>query len=263
MTHGENGMRGSSVQDKIVYWFQAGGAPFTKALIVANVLTFLALILGRAYGLIAYLGFDTAAVFIKPWSVLTYPILGECGILCLIFSVYWLWIVGSSLERSWGTRGFALFFFGISAVSALGLYVGATILGERVNLANIALPLAAVTIAWAMLNPEQQILFMFVIPLKLKHLALLDAALVFLWFGQQNILLGVFGLVGCAASYWHVMHGRRTYFTPGRYEGIARDIRIRPTYAGRARNWNPIRWYKDYRQRKKLRDLFDRSDYHR
>jgi len=157
-----------------------------------------------------------------------------------------------------------VYFFIMSAISALGLYLGGVLIGTDVYLANIWLPLAGVTIAFAMSNPEQQILLFLVIPMKLKYLALLDVAFVFIGYAQSHLILGIFALCGCAATYWYVRSGgqilglgavgRRNY-------GKVLRIHVHERGDKPWKSWNPIRWYRERRRRKQIEDLFKRSGF--
>jgi membrane associated rhomboid family serine protease len=250
-------MIGDSPGEKIRYWLFSDRMPTVKLLIVANILSFLALTLFKVPG-IGQLGFSTLLVAVRPWTLVTYPLIGAMDILGLLFAAYWLWIAGGSLERSWGSQRFAIFFFAMSAISALGLLVGSFVTHAHVSAMGLWLPLAGITISFAMQNPEQQILFFFVLPMKLKYLALLDAAIVLVSYGQINLLLGVFALLGCAVSYWYVRAGARLELprrSPG-YQVEGNIIRIRQP---RGVRFNPLKWYKNYQDEKRLRDFLDRK----
>ncbi|MHB0913998.1 MAG: rhomboid family intramembrane serine protease [Armatimonadota bacterium] len=231
--------------DDFGYWLKRGGMPVTKGLMVVNAVT---LLLSALFKVNLPLAFNTLGFIREPWTALTYPLQSPLSLISVLFAFLWLWFAGGSLERSWGSRTFAIFFFVISAVSALGLFAGSLITGVPVALEGLWLPLAGVTIAFAMLNPEQEILFYFVLPLKLKYLALLDVVFVLISYGQMNLLLGIFALSGCAAAYWYVRQGRGL----GRRSDNVIRIDTRPGKRGGG-------WYKERKERKQLEDLFRRS----
>ena len=241
-------------RNDLTYWLFKDRIPVTKILILVNILTFLAIAIFRVQGVLHFLGFYSPTAIAMPWTAFTYPLVGMNDLIGLLFAGYWLWFAGGSLERSWGSTTFGVYFFLMSAISALGLFVGSILTGIPVTVAGLWLPIAGVTVAFAMLNPEQQILFMFVIPLKLKYLALLDAALVFVSYGMKSPILGVFALAGCAVSLWYIRSGWRAGYRPSSYSDD-KIIRMRPRHGAR-RNLNPIKWYKDYQERKRLNNLF-------
>ncbi len=244
-------MRGYTTQEKISYWLFADRIPVTKLLIVSNVVTFLAITLFDLGIIPAYLSFTTQTLISAPWTLVTYPLVGMCGVLCLLFQGYWLWVAGGSLERSWGSAKFARFFFIMSAVSALGLLAGSVFAKEPIEATGLWLPLAGVTIAFAMMNPEQQILFFLIIPLKLKYLALIDVAVVLVSYGQVHLALGVCALAGCAYSYACVR--------PGWWSSFPRPDDGKIVRVHRRAAFSPLRAWKEHREREKLKRLFERS----
>jgi len=259
-------VRGYSTTDKISYWLFSDHIPLTKALIVLNIATFILMALFRqsigAY-LNYFLGFDTISALKMPWTFVTYPIIAASGgVISILFSAYWLWMAGGSLERSWGTQRFAMFFLLASVISAAGLFAGGVVISTlfagnvpHIFLAGLWLPIAAVTIAFAMLNPEQQIMFMFVLPLKLKYLALIDVVMVLVSYGSNHILLGIFALAGCAYAYWFVRPGR--FSMPARKQrGEVVRVFDKPNLL---RRLNPFTRIKEYRDKQKLKKLFERS----
>ncbi len=252
-------MRADHIQYKIERWLFHDGIPVTKVVILSNIVTFIAIVLFRMEVIVSYFTFSSSNFFAMPWTIVTYPLVGIFGgIIYMLFALYWLWLAGGSLERSWGSRAYAAFFFITSALTAIGLYMGSILANTSVRAGGLWLPIAAVTVAWAMLNPEQQILFMFFIPLKLKWVALIGAGIVFIDYGSQNLILGVFALLGCAAAYWYVKNGLAFNISSPRRRTSDNVIRINPRH-GRRRTLNPLKWYREYRQRKRLEDLFKRS----
>jgi len=236
-------------------WLLKDGIPAVKLIILANVLTFFLLIF-HAGGVRNYLSFYPPSFSSAPWTAFTYPLLGLGDVISLLFAGYWVWVAGGMLERAWGTRGFSVFFFLMSAVTALGFYIGNLITGQPVELAGLWLPLAGVTIAFAMRNPEETILFFFVVPLKLKYLALIDVLLVFAAYGSGNIIMGVFALLGCAFSYLYVRRIREGFhgsMTDGRI------IYVNPSERKQGRGL--MGKYREYKENKKLKDFLGRPKF--
>ena len=250
-------MRGSTTTDKISYWLFADRIPLTKILIISNIITFVLLALFKVAAIPYFLGFYSESFIMMPWTILSYPFVGACcGVISLLFSAYWLWWAGGSLERSWGTRTFGFYFFTMCAISALGLYLGSMVTGVPTNVLGLWLPIAGITVSFAMLNPEQQILFMFIIPLKLKYLAILDVAMVLISYGRITPLLGVIALAGCAYAYWYVRPGRFAFS-----ERKPRGQVVRVFNRGFLHKLNPFGWVRNYRDQKRLKRLFDRTDW--
>jgi len=254
-------MRQRFDREAIAYWLFKDRIPVTKALIVVNAATFFAVTLFALGSLVDYTECATNTVQRMPWTLVVYPLIGSGGVIAVLFSCYWLWFAGGGLERSWGSTKFAAFFLSMSAISAAGVLLGGWLVGQMtgllpvVGVTGLLLPLAGATIAFAMMNPEQEILFFLIVPMKLKYLALLDVALVLLGFGRPYILIGILALLGCAYSYWYVKGARFEWSPRARRDNVTR-VRPRRSLLGRL---NPFSRSKARRERERLRKLFEDS----
>jgi len=86
-----------------------------------------------------------------------------------IFSIYWVWLVGSNLENEWGSFKFNVFY----VIGMLGTTVAAALTAPQSNFwLNTSL-----FFAFATLFPNYQILLFFVIPIRIKWLGMLSGAL--------------------------------------------------------------------------------------
>lgn len=96
-------------------------------------------------------------------------------------SAYFYYWIGSLLEREWGTARFNCFFLtGVLLNIVFGLVFGVASI-HYVNLSMF--------FAFAFLFPDMRVLFMFILPMKVKWLAWIDAAL-FGWEILQSLLAG-------------------------------------------------------------------------
>ena len=101
---------------QVSYSFGPGAlSPAIKALIWANVAMYLLAL--AVPSIVVYLGLLPAAVITRFffWQPVTYMFLHE-GLLHLLFNMLALWMFGTELERTWGTR----FFLRYYAVTGLG-----------------------------------------------------------------------------------------------------------------------------------------------
>ncbi len=255
-------MRYQTTNDRIRYWLFVDRIPVTKLVILANVLTFLIMALTRSPMLMGWMGFNTARVVAAPWTVFTYTLVAYMGPISLLFACYWLWWAGGTLERSWGSGTYGVFFFGVSAITVLSIFAGTLLFQLNISVVGLWLPIAAITVAYAMLAPDQQILFFFVLPLKLKYLALIDIVLVLV---SYRLPLGIFALAGCAVGYFYVTKIRvgsgyhhvrnESYRTEDNRSFLRGDIRET------VRRFNLPARYREHRERERLRRLFERSNY--
>ena len=91
------------------------------------------------------------------------------SLLLTALSLYFYWMIGSTLEREWGSTKFTVFYFmGVILNMLLGFVTGYATM-TYVNLSMF--------FAFATLYPETRFLVFFIIPVKVKWLAWIDAAL--------------------------------------------------------------------------------------
>lgn len=189
--------------DRFIESIRRSDTPFTMFLLLATVAAFtISLFNQGAAFLVGAFGFVAPHHLAQPWRMFTYPVLTLFpDILGLLFNGLGLWFLGGSLERSWSTRGFAAFWLALSAVTALSMSLGAAIAGGGIGVGAF-LPIAAMFITWAMLNPEMTIHFYGIIPVKAKWMALGTALYLFFSYAAGHPLLGFFALGGSAFGFW-------------------------------------------------------------
>ena len=86
----------------------------------------------------------------------------------LAVMLYFYYFIGTTLEREWGTTKFTVFYvFGVILNIIVGFLVG----GATMNYVNLSM-----FFAFATLFPDTQVLLFFIIPVKIKWLAWIDAA---------------------------------------------------------------------------------------
>lgn len=102
------------------------------------------------------------------WRVITFVFEPPpASLLFVVFVLYLYWMIGSALEANWGTFRFNVYYL----VGVLGTIVTGLITGYATNYyLNMSLFLA-----FAMLYPNMEMRLFFLIPIKLKYLALLDS----------------------------------------------------------------------------------------
>lgn len=99
----------------------------------------------------------------------------ETGIFALIEFYFFYWI-GNTLEQYWGTTRFNIFFFMGVILTIIFDFVLYFITGVSYQITAVYIFLS-MFFAFAALFPDMQVLFMFIIPVKMKWLAILDALL--------------------------------------------------------------------------------------
>jgi hypothetical protein len=118
---------------------------------------------------VGYLEFDIARILHgEAWRIVTWlAIPPSYSPIWALFSLYWLYAMGTALESEWGALKY-LFYF---VAGSLGTMIAAAISGAPASNASFLLTLF---LAFATLWPDYEIRVFFFIPVKVKWLALLS-----------------------------------------------------------------------------------------
>jgi len=162
--------------------------PAVKAILFANVGAFLLTYIAGDV-LIGLLGLSPKAVFEQAqiWRVATYLFLHDPnGFTHILFNMLSLWMFGVDLERRWGTPAFVRYY----AITGIGAGIATAVIALLPFDATRAMydvptigasgAIYGLLLAWAVLFPNRQILFMFIFPLPARVAALLMGAMSFL-----------------------------------------------------------------------------------
>ncbi len=108
------------------------------------------------------------------WRLISFVFIPpSTGVLAFIAFYFYYWI-GSTLEQQWGTGQFTIYFFTGVILTILYGFLIYFITGRSVSLSSTYIFLS-MFFSFAALFPDMQVLFMFIIPVKMKYLALVDA----------------------------------------------------------------------------------------
>lgn len=146
-------------------------------IIVGNVLVWLFSMMDTTGTLMGYLYFSPYHILHgQVWRLVTFALIPEStSLLSLALSLYFYYFIGSTLERQWGQAKFTIYYisgmvftivYGFVIYFITGINCGAT--ATYINLSMF--------FSFATLFPETRVLLFFIIPIKIKWLALVDAA---------------------------------------------------------------------------------------
>jgi hypothetical protein len=104
------------------------------------------------------------------WRLITFVFIPpSMSLLWALIILYFYYFIGSSLEHEWGSFRFNIYYF----VGMTGTALSAFVSGQSVTAFYLNLSLF---LAFAYIFPNYQILLFFIVPVKVKYLAWLDAA---------------------------------------------------------------------------------------
>ena len=128
------------------------------------------------FSLRSVLAFSRSAVMHgQIWRLVTFIFIPpDSNILFILFSLYFYWLIGNALENQWGAFRFNVYYLcGIVCTLIAGLITGYAT-NSYLNL--------SLFLAFALMYPDYQVMVFFILPVKMKYLALLDVVGLVLMF---------------------------------------------------------------------------------
>lgn len=174
--------------------------------------------------LLERLSLDPSRVSSEPWRLVTYLFIPRSmHLFWVIFSLYWTWLVGRNLEHEWGAFKFNVYYL----LGAIGTTAVAWLTG--IPQGNFWLN-TSLFFAFATVFPNYEILVFFIVPIRVKWLALLTLALVGYYF--------IDGSVGVKAAIAIAFVNYLLFFT-GHLVALARGRQLQARQAARRASFRP------------------------
>lgn len=148
--------------------------------------------------LLQFLTFSRNAVLHgQIWRIISFIFIPERdNPFTMIFWLYLYWWIGSSLEAQWGGFNFNVYYFSGVIFSLIGGLLTGYATVHYINL--------SLFLAMAVINPNMQLLLFFFIPVKMKWLAWIDAAILlrsFFLSGMGGKVLIILSLLNFALFF--------------------------------------------------------------
>ena len=193
--------------------------PAVKAILFANIGVFIVTFVAPNFT-IGTLGLVPQAVLeqFQVWRLVTYLFVHDpANYAHILFNMLSLWMFGVDLEHRWGTRGFARYY----AVTGIGAGIGTVLISMLpfdvtrgiygVTTIGASGAIYGLLLAWAMLFPHRQILFMFIFPLPARVAATLMGAMAFFAAvsGRNGSVAEATHLAGLAAGWFYLQGPRK------------------------------------------------------
>ena len=162
--------------------------PAVRTIIIANVVVYL-LSLFVADPIIEFFGLTPSDVLLKlrVWQLVTYLFLhSPTQFAHILFNMLYVWMFGVDLEERWGTRNFVKYYFitGIGAGVSMILVSLLPFDATRASFTTVTIGASGavygILLAWALLYPHRQILFMLIFPLPSRVFVAIMGGIAFL-----------------------------------------------------------------------------------
>lgn len=164
--------------DRFCYKHPRFGIPnLMKFIVIGNVLIYLLDMFSRGYATLLCMFYPSAVLHGEVWRIITFLFVPVSGYSSSdMFSILWFamttlfyYYIGNALERQWGSTRFTVFYFlGAILNLIIGFAFQTSVTMYYVNMSMF--------FAFATLYPNLQFLLFFIIPVKAKWLAWIDAA---------------------------------------------------------------------------------------
>ena len=121
------------------------------------------------------LAFDAAAVLRgQVWRLVTFVFIPQSSGLWLFLFLYFYYFVGSTLEREWGPGRFTIYYLTGMLMTVIYGFITYFVTGRSYFMTSNYINLS-MFFAFATLFPDNIVLLFFIIPIKMKWLAVIDA----------------------------------------------------------------------------------------
>ncbi len=167
--------------DRFAYNHPRFGIPnLMRYIVFGNALVYL-LAVFAGYNAVSFLEFNWLAIKSgELWRLVTFIFMpgysSSREVIWLLFFLYLYYMIGTTLEREWGTAKFSLYYLsGVVLTVAAGVIM-ALVTGQNVFISGADYVNLSLFFAFAMLYPDTRFLILYIIPVKVKWLAWLDAA---------------------------------------------------------------------------------------
>jgi membrane associated rhomboid family serine protease len=211
---------------QVEYQFGPGRpTPAVKILLITNVVAYLLNLVVPAMTL--GLGLSPRDVFgsFAIWQPVTYMFLHDTGGFGhILFNMLSLWMFGTDLERTWGTRFFTKYYF-VTGIGAAVTTLALALFSDQVYWSVTVGASGAIyglLVAWAVCFPHRVIYFYFLFPIPARVFVLIVGAIAFLSSlgGPGSGIAHAAHLGGLVVGYVYLKSLRRRPFDELRYRWL-------------------------------------------
>ena len=183
-----------------------------RYIVASNAVIFVLSMFDRSGMLLQFLSMNPEAVLHgQIWRLATYVLIPTGSDFFIILTFIFYYWLGESLERLWGSAKFTVYYVSGMLLSALAAILVYLIDGINYPLYGAMYVNGALFIAYALINPDATVYIFFVLPIKMKWLAVVEGAL----YAVQVLRYASVGLWGMALMPIIAMLNLFVFFSPG------------------------------------------------
>lgn len=176
----------------------------SMAIIYVCVVSFFLQFIMRGYGYVEFFWLSPQLLLTKPWTLITH-IFVHANLTHLFINMLVLFFFGRELERRVGNRVFWNVFFTSGIVAAIGYTLTGT--GPMIGASGAIFGVFA---CMAVLAPEMRV-YVYFIPMRIKHVLVLFAIIDFLWIGAPDMIAHTAHLSGLFVGLLMGMRIKKAY----------------------------------------------------
>jgi len=191
------------------------GVPHLMRYIVAcNAVIYILSLFDRSGLLLNTLAMDPASVLHgQIWRVVTYVLIPTGGGVWLLVSLFFYYWLGETLENMWGATRFTVYYVSGMLLTAIAAIIAYFIDGISWPLYGASYVNTALFMAYALTYPDAMVRLYFIIPIKMKWLAVVEAVL----YAINIVRYAVAGLWGLALLPIVALLNLFVFFSPEFY----------------------------------------------
>jgi membrane associated rhomboid family serine protease len=195
--------------------------PAVRAIIIANVAVFLVTLLTPGFWIEQIAGLTPADVLERGffWQPVTYLFVHDSqSLFHILFNMLAVWMFGVDLERRWGTTAFTKYYF-VCGVGAGATVILASLLPISGAAVSYGIPtigasgaVFGILLAWGVVFPERQVLFMMLFPLRARMLVIIYGTIAFISaVASSGGGISHWAHLGGLAAGWIYLRGPRNF----------------------------------------------------
>nr|WP_302595953.1 rhomboid family intramembrane serine protease [uncultured Cellulosilyticum sp.] len=199
-----------------------------KYIIIGNGVIFLLEMITRI-SISSLLSFNlTAILHGQIWRLVTFVFIPDSNsIIFLFFMLYLYYSIGAALEDAWGTFKFNIYYFSGALFTMIASSIFTLITGYSISATAYYINLS-LFLAYATLFPNVEFLMFYILPVKVKYLALLDIAFLVYQFIMPGIgqkVLIIVSLLNFLIFFGSSIKGRKPTATQKNFRKQKRELK--------------------------------------